>query len=69
MFRSLRWPLLAVTLVTGLAIGRWTDLSPVQGQPVAPVVIPAEIDLLSRRCSPGVASGCQHRGEGEATAG
>src|SRR5262245_55997664 len=43
MLRSLRWPMLAVTLAGGVLIGRWTELSPVQGQPVPPVVIPAEL--------------------------
>src|SRR5262249_62384265 len=43
MLRSLRWPMLAVALAGGVAIGRWTELSPVQGRPVPPVVIPAEL--------------------------
>src|SRR5262245_62851455 len=59
MLRSLRWPMLAVTLAGGVLIGRWTEPSPVQGQPVPPVVIPTEMTSyrdVVRRVLPAVVS-------------
>src|SRR5262245_45794659 len=59
MLRSFRWPAMAVALAGGVMIGRWTELSPVQGQPVTPVVIPAELTSyreVVRRVLPAVVS-------------
>src|SRR5438034_11502275 len=59
MLRSLRWPFLAIALAGGVAIGRWTDVTPVQGQPVPAVVIPAEMTSyreVVRRVLPAVVS-------------
>jgi serine protease Do len=59
MIRSLRWPVLAATLVGGVAIGRWIDVAPLQGQQVVPAVIPSEITSyrdVVRRVLPAVVS-------------
>ena len=44
MTHSFRWPLLAVVLVGGLAVGRYVGLPTVQGQAAAadPPAIPAK---------------------------
>jgi serine protease Do len=59
MLRSFRWPILAVTLAGGVAIGRWIEPSPAQGQPAPAVVIPAEMTSyrdVVRRVLPAVVS-------------
>src|SRR5262245_58842332 len=59
MLQSFRWPVTAVALAGGIMIGRWTEPSPVQGQPAPPVVIPAEMTSyrdVVRRVLPAVVS-------------
>src|SRR5262245_41216095 len=59
MLRAFRWPVAALALAGGIAIGRWAEVSPVQGQPVPPVAIPAELTSyrdVVRRVLPAVVS-------------